>query len=158
VNDYLVLLRSTQARPIASLALLTDESETWLPDHYEYSVLGCTRRLDELETDANPFAIVTAAHLRTRQTKHQPEARYQAKWTLTKMLYRQGWDRQRIIDLFKVIDWMMRLAIQACKARSTSLLVSCLSNPFSPMRSSGFLYSPSRLSISSLLMVISLLS
>jgi hypothetical protein len=111
------------AQPIASFAVLADDRESWRPGHYEYSVLGCKHRLDfpvaklldyaerihALETEANPFAIVTAAHLRTRQTKHDPEQRYHAKWTLTKLLYRQGWQRQRIIELFKVLDWMMRL-------------------------------------------------
>ena len=66
-------------------------------------------RLDHLETDPNPFALVTAAHLRTRQTRQDPEARYQAKRGLVRLLYRRGWDRQRILDLFAVLDWMMRL-------------------------------------------------
>ena len=120
---YNYRLYDRYARPIASFAVLADENESWRPDHFGYEVLGCSHmlrfpvaklvdhvdRIDQLETDPNPFAIVTAAHLRTRQTKHDPEQRYQAKWTLTKLLYRQGWERQRIIDLFKVLDWMMRL-------------------------------------------------
>ena len=111
------------ALPIASFAVLADDSETWRPDHFEYSVLGCKHRIDylvaklldhahrieALEADTNPFALVTAAHLRTKQTKHDPEQRYQAKWALIKLLYRQGWQRVRIIELFKVLDWMMRL-------------------------------------------------
>jgi hypothetical protein len=32
-----------------------------------------------------------------------------AKRRLVRLLYRQGWDRQRILALFAVIDWMMRL-------------------------------------------------
>lgn len=110
-------------RPIASLAVLADQDENWKPSHYGYEVLGCRHTLDfpvaklidyatqaeALENDPNPFALVTAAHLRTRQTKHDPEARYQAKRTLVRLLYRHGWDKQRIIDLFAVLDWMMRL-------------------------------------------------
>jgi len=57
----------------------------------------------------NSFALVTAAHLRTRQTKNDPQARYRAKLDLVRSLYRQGWDKQRILDLFAVIDWVMRL-------------------------------------------------
>jgi len=53
--------------------------------------------------------LVTAAHLRTRQTKGDPQARYQAKLGLVRSPYRQGWDQPRILDLFAVIDWMMRL-------------------------------------------------
>ena len=109
--------------PIASLAVLADQEPGWKPDHFAQSVLGCRQRLDfpvvklldfsdrldQLTTDANPFALVTAAHLQTRQTRHDPEGRYQAKRYLVKLLYRQGWDRQRILNLFAVLDWMMRL-------------------------------------------------
>lgn len=111
------------ARPIASLAVLADNDAHWKPNSYGFEVLGCSHRLnfpvaklleyeaqlDQLEIHSNPFAIVTAAHLRTRQTKHDPEARYQAKRTLVRLLYKQGWDKQRILDLFAVLDWMMRL-------------------------------------------------
>jgi hypothetical protein len=72
-------------------------------------LLDYAERVDQLEGDHNPFALVTAAHLRNRQTKHDPDARYQAKRTLVRLLYRQGWERQRILDLFAVLDWMMRL-------------------------------------------------
>ena len=54
-------------------------------------------------------ALVTAAHLRTRQTRKDPEARYHAKRDLVRLLYRSGWEHQRILDLFTVLDWMMRL-------------------------------------------------
>lgn len=111
------------ARPIASLAVLADNDANWKPDSYGFEVLGCSHRLnfpvaklleyeaqlEQLEIHSNPFAIVTAAHLHTRRTKHDPEARYQAKRTLVRLLYKQGWDKQRILDLFAVLDWMMRL-------------------------------------------------
>jgi len=28
---------------------------------------------------------------------------------VVRQLYRHGWERQRIIELFRVIDWLMRL-------------------------------------------------
>lgn len=59
--------------------------------------------------DTNPFALVTAAHLFTRKTKGNPEERYAAKWRLAKLLCERHWDKQRIINLFSVIDWLMRL-------------------------------------------------
>nr|VFJ54135.1 MAG: hypothetical protein BECKFW1821A_GA0114235_10463 [Candidatus Kentron sp. FW] len=64
---------------------------------------------ESLEANPNPFALVTSAHLRTRRTKGDPEARYLAKRALVRSLYRRGWERQRILDLFGVIDWMMRI-------------------------------------------------
>ena len=103
--------------------MLADDDAGWKPDSFGFEVLGCRHRLEfpvvkliefadrlnYLETDPNPFALVTAAHLRTRQTRKDPEARYQAKRGLVRLLYRRGWDRQRILDLFAVLDWMMRL-------------------------------------------------
>jgi len=109
--------------PVASFAVLADDDEGWRPDHFGFEVLGCRQRLDfpmvklldyaprleQLEAESNPFAIITAAHLRTRSTKRDPQARYQAKRHLVRQLYRHGWERQRVLDLFAVLDWMMRL-------------------------------------------------
>ncbi|AUB82347.1 hypothetical protein [Candidatus Thiodictyon syntrophicum] len=53
--------------------------------------------------------MVTAAHLLTRETRGDTERRYAAKWRLARLLYERDWDRQWIIDLFAVIDWMRRL-------------------------------------------------
>lgn len=109
--------------PIASLAILADEHQGWRPSHFDFEVFGCRHRLDfpmvklldyvprldELEQMGSPFAVITAAHLRTGQTRKNPGDRYQAKFRLVKMLYQHGWDRQRILDLFGIIDWMMQL-------------------------------------------------
>jgi len=106
------------ARPVASLAVLADEDKAWRPDHYGFEVLGCRHtlefpvvklidyadRAESLAASSNPFALVTAAHLRTRQTKNDPRARYRAKLDLVRLLYRQGWNRQRILDLFAILD------------------------------------------------------
>ncbi|WP_211335133.1 DUF4351 domain-containing protein [Thiocapsa rosea] len=47
----------------------------------------------------------------TCQTRGDAEQRYAAKWRLARLLYERNWDRQRIIDLFAVIDWMMTLPV-----------------------------------------------
>ena len=109
--------------PIASLAVLADESISWRPTAFGYDVLDChmgirfpvAKLLDwrgqgaVLADNSNPFAIVTRAHLAARSTHHDPLARQQAKWSIVRDLYRHDWSRQKIIDLFGVIDWMMRL-------------------------------------------------
>ena len=110
-------------RPVASLAVLADEHPAWKPDRFGYRVLGSETsirfpvakitdyrdRLVTLLTQHNPFAIVTAAHILTQQTRGDDSFRFQAKWRLIRLLYERDWDKQRIIDLFQVIDWMMRL-------------------------------------------------
>ena len=111
-------------RPVASLVILADDSPTWRPTHYSYEPCpGCKTgiefrsakltdyqpRLDELLAAENVFALITAAHGLTRTTRKDDEARYQAKRHLVKILYGKGFDRQKILDLFAMIDWMMWL-------------------------------------------------
>lgn len=110
-------------RPLASMAVLADNGMRWRPASFGYQLLGCSMRLDfpviklrdyaqdmpSLLNDPNPFALVTAAHLLTQQTKHHMHQRRRAKWRLAKLLYQRDWDKQRIIDLYRMIDWMMRL-------------------------------------------------
>lgn len=111
-------------RPVASLAILADSSKRWRPHLFGYQTFrGCDIRLrfriaklkdyadqmEELLEQDNPFALLTAAHLLTQQTKHQPQQRHAAKWRLTRMLVERDWDRQRVINLFHIIDWIMWL-------------------------------------------------
>jgi hypothetical protein len=110
-------------QPVASLAVLGDEAAAPAATSFGYSLFGCEMRLnfrttalhahagdiDALLAQDNPFAIVTAAHVLTQQTRSQPALRYAAKWRLMQLLYARHWDRRRIMELFHVIDWMMRL-------------------------------------------------
>lgn len=109
--------------PIATLVVLADSSPNWKPRGFGTQSLGCRvlmrypvaklldyrDRLDALLEDPNPFALVTAAHLLTQQTRSDSNQRQNAKWRLARLLYERDWERQRIIDLFAIIDWMMRL-------------------------------------------------
>ncbi len=110
-------------KPIASLALLADDRFDWRPTNYAHEMFGCqvhmrfpvAKLLDwsgseaKLDDSRNPFALLTRAHLATRQTRGDPAARLAAKWSLVKRLYQVGLERQQIIDLFNMIDWMMHL-------------------------------------------------
>ncbi len=111
------------SRLVASFAVLADDVPGWKPTSFAVEALGCRLSLsfptvklldyagreDELLKQENPFALVTLAHLVTRATRNDMAARYAAKLKLVRLLYERGWDRQRVIDLFTVIDWMMRL-------------------------------------------------
>ena len=110
-------------KPVASFAVLADDQVNWRPDNFSYSVLGSETSIhfpiakltdyhdmvNELLTMDNSFAVVTATHIMTQQTRKNAVARYKAKQLLVRLLYQRQWDKQRIIDLFSVIDWMMRL-------------------------------------------------
>lgn len=62
-----------------------------------------------LEASQNPFAIVVMAHLKTQDTKHEPQERKTWKFRLTTMLYERGYEEQDILELYNFLDWMMRL-------------------------------------------------
>ena len=90
---------------------------------FEYEVLGSeislrfpiaklmdySGRIDELLASNNPFALITVAHCLTQKTRNDHQERYETKRLLARLLYQRDWDKQRIIDLFGVIDWMMWL-------------------------------------------------
>ena len=109
--------------PVASFAVLADEDDAWRPVAHREQTLGTVfslqfsvaklldhePRLDALEHHPNPFALVTAAHLMTRRTRGEPLQRYAFKLSLIRLLYSQGWDRTRVIQLLRVLDWMVRL-------------------------------------------------
>jgi predicted transposase YdaD len=123
-------------RPVISLALLTDENRQWRPSHFGYEKFGCRisfdfpviklldyqQRQDELANHENPFAVVVAAHLQTLATRKIPSARYVAKLSLVKALYRRGFSRQEIIELFHFIDWIMILPQEMSEQFKTDLI------------------------------------
>ena len=110
-------------RPVASLAVLADEHKIWKPSSYGFSVLGCRHalefpvakltdyeeKLDELLASDNAFGWITAAHILTQKTRTEDEERYKAKLRLLRILYEQHWEKQRVINLFNGIDWLMQL-------------------------------------------------
>ncbi|MDD5463497.1 MAG: hypothetical protein PHG00_18125 [Methylococcales bacterium] len=57
----------------------------------------------------NAFALITAAHILTRQTRKKNQARFEAKLRLVRILYQRHWDKQRVINLFIIVDWLMKL-------------------------------------------------
>jgi len=112
-----------RGQAVASFAVLADDSLGWRPSQYRIDVLGCehvfrfpTAKLLDFEPDlaalkrqSNPFALVTAAHLSALRTRRHMGRRFAAKRELVRLLYEQGWERQRVIDLFAIIDWMLAL-------------------------------------------------
>ena len=110
-------------RTVASLAVLGDERPGWRPGRFGYSLWGCTvgfqfpivKLLDyaadvpALEANTNPFAVVVLAHLKTQETRPDPEARRVWKVRLVKGLYDRGLGAGDVRQLFRFIDWMMDL-------------------------------------------------
>lgn len=110
-------------KPVVSLAILADEKEAWRPDRYREELWGCSvelrfpavklldyrSRREELEGSSNPFAVIVAAHLTTQETRRDGTGRYEGKLRIAKSLYRRGYERKDIIELFRLIDWLVNL-------------------------------------------------
>ncbi|GAX34900.1 Rpn family recombination-promoting nuclease/putative transposase [Nodularia sp. NIES-3585] len=109
-------------KPVISLAILGDETNSWRPSSYQYG-LGSSQLIfnfssvklldyqcEDLEQSNNIFAIVVMAHLKTKATNSNLSAREQWKWNLARLLYERGYNRKEIVDLYKVIDLMMALS------------------------------------------------
>ncbi len=121
VSNY--RLFDQEEKPVASLVILSDSSAEWRPSEYGYSVFGShmqlrfptvklqdyRNRTAELETDTNPFAIVTLTHLKALETKGKNDIRYNWKGRLFRSLYHRAWKAEQIRHLYDFIDWMVDL-------------------------------------------------
>ncbi len=109
--------------PVASFAVLCDDSSKWRPKKYSHELWGCkvslsfptvkltdyTGRWAELEASSNPFAIVVMSHLKARATRGKGPSRLRWKMHLVRLLYEGGWDRRDVLELFRFIDWVLKL-------------------------------------------------
>jgi flagellar biosynthesis/type III secretory pathway protein FliH len=110
-------------RHAVSIAILTDERDSWRPAEYSYTFWDCSTlfrypvikltdwrsRRAELEASDNPFAVVVLAHLGAQETRRNVEGRRQLKLGLVRRLYERGYSRERITSLFRFIDWLLAL-------------------------------------------------
>jgi hypothetical protein len=110
-------------RRIASMALLTDETSSWRPQEFGYTVLGCSLSLqfpickmsdiasdwNALEESTNPFAIVVMAHVKSQQTRHNMDERLAWKLHIARLLYRSNTPKATILELMRFLDWLITL-------------------------------------------------
>lgn len=108
---------------VVSLPLLGDEKKKWRPRKYSYSRWGYQLKLkfpivklldyeknwELLAENNNPFAVVIMAYLKSKETRKNPLIRLESKLTLVRLLYERGYSREMVIQLFRLIDWMMIL-------------------------------------------------
>ena len=113
-------------RPIMSIAVLADERPDWRPDRFTEELWGCTiemrypvvKLLDwrdreaEMEGSDNPFAVVVQAHLAAQATQDATDRRAQAKIRLIRGLQRRGYERGQVLELLRLIDWLVALPVE----------------------------------------------
>ncbi len=116
--------------PPLSLVVLADMNARWQPSCFEQKqitnqlnfsfarvkLLHYEPQLEQLTSSNNAFALLTAAHLITKRTKKNPVARKDSKLTLVKLLYKNDWDKDKVVNFFAILDWLMHLPpIEALK-------------------------------------------
>lgn len=107
---------------VVSLAILTDTNRKFRPKGYEFKrwgfelsfkfpvikLIDYNKNWAALEANPNPFAVVVMSQLKARQVK-SPDQLLSWKLRLIRMLYDRKYSRQQIINLFRFIDWLIRL-------------------------------------------------
>jgi Domain of unknown function (DUF4351) len=112
-------------RPVVSLAILCDGDRRWRPNRYEFiapdtqltftfgmvKLLDYQDHWDELEQNQNPFATVVMAHLKMMATKGKNKSQERKYWKfwLIRRLYEKGYNRERVLNLYRFIDWLIML-------------------------------------------------
>ncbi len=121
---------------VVSLVVLADASPHWRPSVYEIEDWGCRLRfeypvcklldlgqeIEQLERGDNPAAIVVAAHLAAQATTGNMAQRKRLKWQLTRRLYDRGYGKEDILELYRLIDWLMVLPPKLTVAFRTELI------------------------------------
>ena len=112
-------------RKVASLAVLADDDPRWRPSAFGYRLWGCEvglcfpvvklldfatgERRAELERSSSPFAVVVMAHLEAQRTRGDGRGRLRGKLALVRELHRRGYGARDVQQLFRFIDWLLRL-------------------------------------------------
>lgn len=111
------------AKPIVSLAILTDNNTKWRPCVYQHNLWGCKLEfqflvvklqdyMDKkivLDESNNPFALVIAAQLAAIQAKQTDQDKYKTKLDLIQTLYSKNFTEKDIMNLYTFIDWIIHL-------------------------------------------------
>ncbi|MCO5761208.1 MAG: hypothetical protein NHG36_06810 [Chromatiaceae bacterium] len=122
--QYNYRIRDRYDRSVVSLAVLSDSNWRFRPVCYEDGRWGCrilfefpmVKLLDyaepgqwaALEASDNIFALVVMAQIRAKVTD-DVETLKGWKFRLIRLMYERGYERALILELFRLIDWMIRL-------------------------------------------------
>jgi hypothetical protein len=79
-------------------------------DRFEYPACKLLDFPDaQLERENNPVAIVIAAHRAAQSKSRDPVLRKAMKWEITRRLYERGYSKEDVLELFRLIDWLLHL-------------------------------------------------
>ncbi len=110
-------------KEVISLAILTDENKKFRPEKYEIKrwgfhclykfpiikIIDYKSKLNELEKSLNPFSIAVCTHLRLIEARDDYNMKYFWKLHLVKAMYKKGYKKPDILNLYRFIDWLIIL-------------------------------------------------
>lgn len=122
IYNYRLLDKENHKVEVVSLAVLTGAGRG-RTGRYETARWGCSTvfnfpcariadyadRWEELEASQNIFAVVVMAQLKAHETKGDNAQRLAWKRQLLFSLYRRGFTREQIVNLFRFFDWVITL-------------------------------------------------
>lgn len=121
VARYTAGLQHSRQERVVSLVILGDLDPNWMPDedvfqcgsfrsHFWFPTCKLVRRLEtDWKDDWSLPVIIARAQIEALRTNGKPEERAAVKWRMFRRLYDLGLDRDEILDVFRLIDWMVRL-------------------------------------------------
>ncbi len=122
MNLYKNRISDYYGAEVVSLAILTDTNQSFRPNLYQrlrwgqrdifefliIKLIDYNKDWASLEANPSPFAVVVMAQLKVLELK-QPQEQYDWKLRLVRMLYERNYSRREILNLFRFIDWLIRL-------------------------------------------------
>ena len=110
-------------RPVVSIAVLADETNSWKPDEYCDNWYNCYTEIgflvvklldyrceiEGLASSENPFSALILTHLMKLETKSNPENRLAKKVELTKLCEKKGWSLEELKSVLRFIQWVLVL-------------------------------------------------
>ncbi|SPE62359.1 conserved hypothetical protein [Verrucomicrobia bacterium] len=110
-------------KPVITLAVLADTDPDWRPSHYQIVLPGTRIRFDfsvcklldlvanelALRASVEPAATIVLANWVAHQAGKDAERRLALKWDLTRRLYEIGLAKADILELFRLVDWLLDL-------------------------------------------------
>jgi hypothetical protein len=127
-------LTERHGEPVVTLCVLADASPRFRPAAYEWEFWGCRVRFEflscklldfnelELATSLNPLAVVIRAHLAAQRTNQDSQARYDLKREITFGLYEFGHSQNEVVQLWRLVDWFLKLSESLKLAFHTELV------------------------------------
>ena len=119
---YWSRIKDRHKMKVLSLAVLADTNRNYLPDTFNFHHWGLklvfsypvAKLIDweanwqALETSDNIFSHVVMAQIKAKRVKDS-ELLLTSKTGLIRSLFERGYSKEQVVELFNIIDWMIKL-------------------------------------------------